>query len=394
MQTHLRIEQELSPFSWYYTMRQERPVFFDEQSRAWHVFRYEDVARVLTDYSAFSKDLTTTVEAEKAGSLVSSIMHPDPLSHRQLHNIMMQAFTPQVMAQLEPHISKVINARLDQVIATGELDVIKDLAYPLSITLIGQLLGVEQDENFKSWFDILTSQSFEDNTSEQRASVFEALMPLVPGMRRYFAQVLQERRRHPQPDLVSALLAAHINGQHLSDSELLGFFVILLASGTHSTAALIGNAILCFDEYPEIMDRLRAEPALMPTAIEEVLRYRSPGQVLSRITTREVILGGQRIDAGQMVIAWIGSANHDEDQFPEPERFDIQRQPNRHLAFAHGIHFCVGAPLARLEAKILLNAMLQRLPDLRRKRDIPLDPVKNMSIFALRSLPITFHVSR
>jgi cytochrome P450 len=393
MRTPLMTEQLLNPFPWYQTMRQERPVFYDEQSRVWHVFRYDEVLRVLTDHTAFSKGLLASNETLKAAPVISSVLRADPLSHRQLHNIVMQAFAPHVIERLEPRVSNIITTYLDRVITTGEMDVIKDLAFPLPILVIGHLLGIEQDEHFKRWLDALISEGFQDHTSEQRASSFQAMMPQILAMCQSFTRVLEERRRHPQNDLVSALTEAHIQGQYLSDSELVGFFVVLLGSGTQSTTTLIGNAILCFDEHPEIMDCLRTRPALLPTAIEEVLRYRSPVQALNRVTTREVILGDQRINAGQTIIAWLGSANHDEAQFPEPERFDIQRQPNRHLAFAHGIHFCVGAPLARLEVRILLNAMLERLTELHRRRDIPLDPIRSPGLFALKSLPITFRMA-
>lgn len=384
MQTHLTEEQALSPFSWYRTMRQEHPVFFDEQTKAWHVFRYTDVARVLTDYGTFHKILMPSDTPDEIRQILSGVLQTDdPLNHRQVHNIAMQAFTPQVMAQLEPRISKIINNLLDKVLTTGGMDVMKDLAYPLPLLVIAEMLGIpeEQHKNFKNWVDTI-----------KREASFTVMGAKIQEMSRYFDQVLEERRRHPQDDLVSALVAAEMNGQRLSNNELLGFCVVLLASGTNSVTGLIGNAIFCFDEF-EIMDRLRTEPELMSGAIEEVLRYRAPIQALRRATMKETTLGGQHIGPRQTIIAWVGSANHDEAQFPDPERFDIQRWPNRHLAFSHGIYFCIGAALARLQVKTLLNAMLGRVSNLRLKRDRPLAPVIIPGISAFKTLPVTFNVS-
>ena len=182
----------------------------------------------------------------------------------------------------------------------------------------------------------------------------------APKCGRYFLRIIEQRRREPQADLISALLAAQVDGQQLSQQELLGFCILLLVAGNATTTQLIGNALLCFDEQPEVFEALRADPALIPGAIEEVLRYRSPVQMMFRHVVTDVELSGQQLHRGQWVLAQIGSANRDEDQFPDADHFDFKRAPNRHLAFGHGIHFCLGAPLARLEAKIALTLLLER----------------------------------
>ena len=206
----------------------------------------------------------------------------------------------------------------------------------------------------------------------------------------YFTQVLEERRQHPQNDLVSALLAAEVDGERLSNIELLGFCGLLLVAGNETTTNLLGNMVLCFDEHPEVVEQLRANRALVPGAIEEVVRYYSPVKAMVRITTTETTLGEQHIGPNQMMVAWIGSANRDEAEFPDADRFDIEREPNRHIAFGRGIHFCLGAPLARLEAKIALNTMLDRLPGSWQVADAPLEMINSFIVFGTKKLPMTW----
>ncbi|HLZ62731.1 MAG TPA: cytochrome P450 [Ktedonosporobacter sp.] len=394
MQTDSAAKQAFNPVNWYRAMRQDKPVFFDESANIWHVFRYDDAARVMTDYATFSSDGSRMAPnaPRESSPILSSILRMDPPRHRQLRTIVTQAFTPRMIAQMEPRISEITNTMLDKVEASGEMDVIRDLAYPLPVTVIAEILGVpaEMREDFKNWSDVLVSGDFDDRSGENREEFFKTMRQELQGMYQYFVQVLAERRQRPQNDLVSALLSAQVDGEHLSDIELLGFCVLLLVAGNETTTNLIGNAILCLDENPEAIEQLGNNPELMPGAVEEVLRYHSPVKAMTRITTTETELSGQRIGENQMIMAWLAAANRDEAQFPGPDRFDIQRQPNRHLAFGHGIHFCLGAPLARLEARIALNAMLARLPELRRVPDAPVEPIKSAIVSGVKNLPITF----
>jgi cytochrome P450 len=389
MQTKTNREQLYAPYNWYRQMRETQPVYHDSDWGAWHVFRYADVARVLSDYATFSSDESRYVPAEYRDSnpISSSILRMDPPRHRQLRHLVSQAFTPRMVAQMESRIKEITNGLLDKVKDLGEMDVIRDLAYPLPVTVIAELLGIpiELREDFKRWSDALVSGSG-GTTEEERQALFQE----IGGMFGYFSQVLDERRTHPQNDLVSVLLVAEVDGEHLSDLELLGVCGLLLVAGNETTTNLIGNLILCLDENPGIVERLRANRALVPGVIEEALRYYSPIKTMTRFTATETTIGDQRIEAGQLIIPWISAADRDEAEFPDADRFDIEREPNRHLGFGRGIHFCLGAPLARLEAKTALNAMLDHLPGVWQVSNVPLEPIKSFIVFGTKNLPLTW----
>ncbi|MBA2396358.1 MAG: cytochrome P450 [Ktedonobacteraceae bacterium] len=369
-------ERLLNPFPWYDTMRKTDPIHFYEQYGIWQAFRYNDVQRVLSDYAAFSSNFGGPGEDPLSTSLISM----DPPRHRQLRNIVTQAFTPRSVAKLSERITAIVTELLDKVAATGRMDIIDDFSYPLPVIVIAEMLGIPQEdrERFKHWSDAIVGATSSGGANPQQE------------MGAYFLDMIAQRRENSEDDLISALLTAQIDGVHLDQRELLGFCILLLVAGNETTTNLIGNALLCFDEYPETMDQLRAEPDLLPTAIEEVLRYRSPVQLMYRHAVSDVELGDHTIRAGQMIMAQIGSANRDEAQFPNADTFDIRRTPNRHIAFGHGIHFCLGAPLARLEAKIALALLLERFQDIQRVGDIPLETTGSDIVYGVKHLPITF----
>lgn len=372
--------QSLDLFPWYQTMRQTNPVAFDSQYNRWSVFRFNDVQRVLSDHANFSSEFM----GSNGNPIGTSIISTDPPRHRKLRSLVTQAFTPRTVAQLTARITTIVNDLLDNVTAQGQMDVVDDLSNPLPVTVIAEMLGipVEDRADFKQWSDELIGASYHPGSNPQAK------------MANYFQKIIVQRRQEPGDDLISHLMTAQVDGEHLTPMELLGFCILLLVAGNETTTNLIGNAIWSFDEHPEVFEQLRADPALLPDAIEEVLRYRSPVKLMHRVVGQDTTLNDKELKAGQMVTAWIGSANHDEAQFPDAETLDIRRTPNRHIAFGYGIHFCIGAPLARLEARIALEIMLQRLPDIRRNHAIPLEAIDSYVLYGIKHLPVTFTPSR
>jgi cytochrome P450 len=372
------LEEIPQTFAWFEEMREHNPVFKDERTRLWQVFRYEDVLSILTDYSRFSSQAYELT----GGFLSNSLIAKDPPDHRKLRNLVNQAFTPRAVAHLSDRISQITQELLDEVRLKGTMDIVSDIAFPLPAKVIAELLGVpaEDWDIFQRWARVDSSDA---------ASRRESGQTMQAEMFSYFTNLLEERRRSPREDLISSLSVAEVDGERLSEPELLSFCTLLLAAGQETTKNLITNAIVCLTDHRESMERLINEPALIPTAIEEILRFLPPVWFLFRQTKTDVELAGQHIPANQVVLAWTASANRDLARFPDPARFDIEREPNRHLAFGHGIHFCVGAPLARLEAKIALPMMLQQLKNLQRVEGVPIT-VRAGIVFVIGSLLVTF----
>ncbi|MCX2749213.1 cytochrome P450 [Arthrobacter sp. MI7-26] len=375
-------EYSLDPFPHYARMREAAPVFHDEQSGSWHVFRYDDVQQVLSEHARFSSRLGGNDPSETGQLFASSLITTDPPRHRQLRSLVTQAFTPKAVEAIGPRISQLTEELLDRIASRGTADLIQELAYPLPVIVISELLGVPAHDRdlFKTWSDVIVSQTRSGATNENHSLTNKE-------MTEYFLDLIAQRRHRPGADLISNLLLAEIDGQKLSVAELLGFCSLLLVAGNETTTNLIGNAVLCFTEVPGTIERLLTEPSLLPQAIEEVLRFRSPVQSMYRVTVADTTLGEVRIPAGAPLVAWIGSANRDECQFERPTQFDIDRGQIRHLAFGHGIHFCLGAPLARLEAKIALEASLSRLPGLTLAPGALLERMESTIVYGLKTLP-------
>lgn len=378
-------EHQLNPFPHYERMREAAPVHYDEESGSWHVFRYDDVQRALSEYATFSSRIAGD-DASGTGQLfAASLIATDPPRHRQLRSLVTQGFTPKAVDALAPRIAALTDELLEGIAARGSADLIKELAYPLPVIVIAELMGIpaQDRERFKKWSDVIVSQTRTDSTSENHSGTNMELTE-------YFLALIDQRRSRPGQDLISTLLAAEIDGQKLTVPELLGFCALLLVAGNETTTNLIGNAVLCLVENPGAMDRLQRDPALLPQTIEEVLRFRSPVQSMYRVTVAETTLGDKMIPAGAPVVAWIGSANRDGRQFERPGEFNVDRGQNRHLAFGHGIHFCLGAPLARLEARIALGALLSRLPGLSLVQGAQLERMESTIIYGLKAIPVSW----
>jgi cytochrome P450 len=390
-------------YHWFAEMREDQPVWLDRSSGCWHVFRYDDVLEVTTNYKLFSSRLPRPLArppfTNRAAS-APSLLAMDPPEHRLYRNLVSPFFTPRALAPLSGRIREIVQELLDEVRLTGQMDFVADLAYPFPTTVIAELLGVPATDRpmFKRWADALLSRQLTDEeifnvTEIEKIPGFRQANQAMDEMATYFEHMLEKRSRYPRRDLMGRLLAAEVEGERLSLEQMISFCTLLLIAGHVTTTNLLGQAILCFDAHREAMELLCEQPELMPQAIEEVLRYASPVWRLSRVTTEETMIDGVSIPPKSIIFAWLSSANRDSAQFPEPEKFDILREPNRHIAFGHGIHFCVGAPLARLEAGIALPMILEQLPQLCRVREIPLELLDSRILFGVKQLPVTFAVS-
>lgn len=344
------------PYPLYDRLRRDSPVLHVPTLDLWVVFGYDAVKRALTDHEAFSSDV-----GPSRGNRFQWLLFLDPPRHTQLRAIISRAFTARSIAALEPRIRARACELIDRVIDRGELDLVADLAAPLPMLVIAELIGLPTEDwrRLAGWSEAIVNLG---NTiaggDGSRASA--EFLRADAEMAEYLGLAIAARRGGAADDLLTRLVTAQVDGERLGDPEIVRFCQLLLAAGTETTTNLIDNAMLCFAAHPDQLARVRADPALLAPAIEEVLRHRSPVQAMFRTTRREVELDGTTIPAGKFVIAMIGSANHDPRRFAEPERFDLTRAPNPHVAFGHGIHFCLGAALSRLEAAVALDELLRR----------------------------------
>lgn len=374
------------PFPIYAQLRQESPVLCIPGSEIWLVLDYDGVRRALNDLDVFSSDMTLAGQGKPEWFLFL-----DPPRHAKLRALVLRAFTPRVVANLGPRIGAVSRELLDEVTPRGAMDLVGEFAAQLPLRVISDMLGlpVADVPRLRRWTDALLGLAGAvsgDDTPESIASIRAA----NAEMSDYVGAQIEERLVHARDDLLTRLIDAEVDGERLSAAELLGFFQLLLLAGSETATNLIGNAVLCFLDHPEQLARVRAEPALVPAAVEEVLRFRSPVQAVFRATRTPVALGGRDIPAGKLVLPMLGAANRDPGPFREPERFDIRRDPNPHLGFGHGAHFCLGAALARIEARVALTDLLRRCPDLARADTGPWTPRAAFHVHGPTSLPVRF----
>ena len=373
-----------NPFPFYKMGMAMSPLFLPNPGM-WLVFGYEDCLAILKDSKAWSSEFQrpqNMMEPPPPPSMLGS----DPPRHARLRGLVSQAFTPRMVDALEPRIREIADELLTAKLPMGSMDLVHDLADPLPVIVIAEILGIPSVDRakFKVWSDkvvALLGAGAAGGDGELPEATFNE-------MRDYFSAMVDERRANPKRDLISGLVAAEIDGEKLNFDELLQMLILLLVAGNETTTNLIGNAVLEFIAHPAELARLRADMSLLPAAIEEVLRFNSPVQATVRRATRDVQFGDKTIEQGQQAVVWVASANRDASVFPEPETFDITRTPNRHLAFGQGIHFCLGAPLARLEAKVALEEFLLRTSHFERTDDALLPRVPTFIMHGVRSLPL------
>ena len=389
----------------YARMREESPVHLqpglDGETPIWFVTRYDDVVTVLTDNERFVVDakLALTENELRAMDEASRLPNDDRVNtnlltmdgedHRRVRQLVAKAFTPRMVERLRPRIQEIADDLVDRVAAEGRMELVDDFAFPLPITVIAELLGipVEDRDRFRVW-----SNSFvlPPMTDELRAQFLRHTDEFVAYLDALFA----ERRTAPSDDLLSALVQAENDGDRLSENELYSMAVLLIVAGHETTVSLITNAVLTLLGQPDELERLQADPSLMRTAVEELLRYDSPVErTIARWVTEDTQLGGQSLARGNLVIAVLGSANRDDAQFPDADDLDLGRTANRHVGFGRGPHFCLGAPLARLETEIALETLLRRLPNLRlaiAEDDLYWRPIPLFR--SLASLPVAWDV--
>ena len=384
----------LEPFEWYREMREGSPVRYDPARGSWDVFRHADVKRVISDDETFSvnpRNASDFVEAsgEGEGIILDTMLFQDPPRHDELRAIVEEAFSPRVVAELEPRLRELMGGLLDEGLAAndGTMDLVDELAYPFPVIVIAELLGVPSEDRaqFREWSESLVAAA----DGEAGADVAEQQQASQREMAMYFLELIEDRRESPRDDLLSTIATAELSdGSRLPQQEALGMCMLLLIAGNITTTNLITNAVRCFGNHD-----LFAEPAdnenVIGTAIEEVLRYRAPVQAMTRVARSDVTLGGETIEEGDRLVAWLGSANRDSRQFATADEFVVDRAPTGHLGFGHGTHYCLGAPLARLEARVALSELLSRLDGLA-VADTDLSPTRSSFIYGVESLPIRY----
>ncbi|MFY4774446.1 cytochrome P450 [Metabacillus sp. RGM 3146] len=383
-------EERYNPFAWYSKMRKEEPVRWDEDRQSWDVFRYEDAKLVLENKELFSSNRGANIEEKDQSPLAVSLINLDPPKHTQMRFLVNKAFTPRAMKEWEPRIQKIVELLLDDISETQEADAVSALTNPLPVMVIAEILGVpiEDQKKFKEWSDWIVAGP-KDNSEEEIQRLQKNQERSHRELVDYFENIINIKNQQPGDDIISVLLNASINDEKLTKNEIIGFSILLLVAGNETTTNLISNALYCFTEYPEQYRKVKENPEkFLASAIEEVLRFRSPVQAMNRIAKENTWIGSREIQEGENIVAWIGSANRDDDQFENAQEFDVARKPNPHMAFGKGIHFCLGAPLARMEAEIALKEWIKRFPDFERSENFTLEPIESSFVYGLKEFKL------
>jgi cytochrome P450 len=390
-------EFKANPFPFYAHLRKNQPVYQTHLGKQtiWMLTRYEDVAMVLKD-ERFVKERRNAMTPEQLKkqpwvppmfkARERSMLEVDMPDHARLRGLVHKAFTPRLIEQMRERVQTLSEELLNKAIAKGQIDLVKDYALPLPVTVIAEMLGVPQKDQFRfaKWSNTMMTASSNPNPLR--------LIPTIMAFTGYLRKLFKQRRANPQDDLITALVQAEEAGDKLSEDELLSMCVLLLVAGHETSVNLIATGALALIQHPEQMAMLRDDPTLIKPAIEELTRFVCPVEhATERFTREDVALHGMVIPQGETIFAVIGSANRDEAHFDNPDSLNIQRENNKHLGFGLGMHYCLGAPLARLEGQIAINTLLRHLPDL--QLAVPESKLRWRSsiIFrGLESLPVTF----
>jgi pimeloyl-[acyl-carrier protein] synthase len=384
-----------NPYPLFRRLREEDPVHWDPYLHAWVVTRYADVVKVLLEFSA---DRTPTPErlAEMglkdlspiAEVMVKQMLFVDPPTHTRIRGLASFAFTPQRVEVLRNHIQEIVTRLLDIVISKGSMDVIGDLAGPLPYTITAEMLGVpvEDAPQLKVWSQDFAEMlgNFQHNP-ERTPKVRRA----VEGMTAYFQGAIRKIKKNPREGLIHSFLTAEVNGNRFTEEEVIANTIVTMVGGQETTTNLIGNGVLTLLRNPLQFEKLKSDLSLIPSAVEEMLRYEPPSQQTARLAPYDLELGGKKIRKRQAVIAVMAAGNRDPERFTNPDRFDITRSDNRHLSFGWAAHFCFGAALARIEGQVAFEMMLRRMPNLQ-LASRPLDWRTNLGLRGLTELQVTF----
>jgi len=386
-------EFHADPYPFYRRLREEDPVH-QSPLGIWVLTRYDDAVMVLRDPRFGREGLAEIMDARLGvparPANTRDMLFRDPPDHTRLRALVSRAFTPRVVEAMRPHIQEIVDGLLDRVADSGRLDVIEDLAYPLPVRVICEMLGVPlaDQEVFKDWSADI-ARSLDASILPAGSEAVTRGQVAGDAIREYFRGLIAGRRKQPRADLLSALIAAEEQGDKLSEPELVATCVLLLIAGHETTVNLIGNGLLALLRHPDQLRVLAADPALIQTGVEELLRFDGPVQRTGRLTMADVEIGGRDIPKGSIVAAVIGAANRDPAHFADPDRLDVTRQENRHIAFGFGIHFCLGAPLARIEGQVAIGTILRRWPTLKLVSDTP-EWRESSVLRGLKTLPVTF----
>ena len=387
-----------NPYPLFDRLRTDDPVHWDPFLHSWVITRYADVVTVLRDCSA---DRTPTPEhltkigleqlAPIAQVMVKQMLFLDPPAHTRIRRLASYAFTPHRVEVLRDHIRDITESLIDAVIPQGRMDVIADLAEPLPYTVTAEMLGVPTKDavQLKEWSQDFAEMLGNFQHNPERA---QRVLRSLDEMTKYFQSVIREVRRHPREGLIHSFLTAEMEGDRCTEEEVIANTIITMVGGQETTTNLIGNGVLTLLRNPQELARLRADLTLIPSAVEEMLRFEPPSQHTARLAPQDLELGGKRILKRQAAIAVMASGNRDPERFSEPNRFDITREDNRHLSFGWAAHFCFGAALARIEGQVAFGAIVRRLANLRLEPG-PLTWRANLGLRGLTALPVRFDVA-